>query len=246
MKILIPILLSFLASFGTLIGSLLVFVPNIGKKSTISLILAFSGTVMILISVLDLLPPSIITIFSKFNVLNASFITIASFLSGYLIINMLDKKMEGEKSILKLGILSLIALMVHNFPEGIVTFLSGVTNLKIGLKLSFAIMFHNIPEGICIALPIYIGTKSFKKAFSSTFLSCLAEPLGALLAYVFLYRYISDIMIAIILIFTAGIMITLSINSIYKESLKFNKKAYFIYGVLLSLIYIVISLIIGI
>ena len=136
--------------------------------------------------------------------------------------------------------------MVHNFPEGIVTFLSGVTNLKIGIKLSLAIMFHNIPEGICIALPIYLGTKSFKKAFSSTFLSCLAEPLGAILAYIFLYKYINDIMIAIILIFTAGIMITLSINSIYKESLKFDKNRYFIYGVLLSLIYIVISIIIGI
>lgn len=246
MKILIPILLSFLASFGTLLGSLLVFIPNIGKKSNISLVLAFSGTVMILISVIDLLPNSIITILNNFSILKALTIIITSFLTGYLIINILDKKMEGEKSLLKLGILSLIALMVHNFPEGIVTFLSGVTNLKIGIKLSLAIMFHNIPEGICIALPIYLGTKSFKKAFSSTFLSCLAEPLGAILAYIFLYKYINDIMIAIILIFTAGIMITLSINSIYKESLKFDKYRYFIYGVLLSLVYIVISIIIGI
>ena len=245
MKILIPILLSFLASFGTLIGSLLVFIPNIGKKANISLILAFSGTVMILISVIDLLPNSIITILNSFYWIIALIIITFSFLLGYLIINILDKKMEGEKSILKLGVLSLIALMVHNFPEGIVTFLSGVTNLKIGIKLSLAIMFHNIPEGICIALPIYLGTKSFKKAFSSTFLSCLAEPLGAILAYIFLYKYINNIMISVILIFTAGIMITLSINSIYKESLKFNKHRYFIYGVLLSLIYIVISLVIG-
>lgn len=242
MKILIPILFSFLASFGTIIGSLLVFIPNIDKKSNISLILAFSGTIMILISVIDLLPNSIITILNSFNILISLLIIIISFLLGYLIINYLDKKMEEEGSILKLGILSLVALMIHNFPEGIVTFLSGVTNIKLGLKLSLAIMFHNIPEGICIALPIYLGTKSFKKAFKSTLISCLAEPIGAILAYIFLYKYINDIMISVILIFTAGIMITLSINSIYKESLKFNKRKYFIYGVLLSFIYIIISI----
>lgn len=244
MKILIPILLSFLAAFGTILGSLLIFMPNIGKKSNISLILAFSGTIMILISIIDLLPNSIIIILKNFNLLVALLIIVCSFLLGYFIINYLDKKMEKEEGILKLGILSLIALMVHNFPEGIVTFLSGVTNIKLGLKLSLAIMFHNIPEGICIALPIYLGSKSFKKAFKATFLSCLAEPIGAILAYIFLYKYINDIMIAMILIFTAGLMITLSINSIYKESLRFNKIKYFIYGILLSFIYIVISIII--
>lgn len=244
MKIIISLLLSVLASFGTVLGSLLVFVPNIGKDENKSLILAFSGTVMILISVIDLLPSSIINIMGNFNILSALLIIIFSFLSGYLIINFLDKKIEGESNIYKLGLLSLIALMIHNFPEGIVTFLSGVTNLKLGIKLSLAIMFHNIPEGICIAMPIYLATKSYFKAFSSTLLSCIAEPLGAILAYVFLYRYINNIMISIILIFTAGIMITLSINSIYKESLKFNKHNYFIYGVLLSLVYIIISILI--
>lgn len=241
MKIIISLLLSVLASFGTILGSMLVFIPGIEKKENISLILAFSGTIMILISVLDLLPSSVITIFKNFNIIKALIIVIGSFISGYFIINILDKKIEGESNMLKVGLLSLIALMIHNFPEGIVTFLSGVTNIRVGVKLSIAIMIHNIPEGVCIALPIYLATSSFSRAFKSTLISCLAEPLGALLAYLFLYKYMNDIMIAIILIFTAGIMITLSINSIYKESLKFNHSKYFVLGILLSLIYIVIS-----
>lgn len=97
-------------------------------------------------------------------------------------------------------------------------------------------------EGICIAVPIAQATHSIKKGVGASALSSIAEPLGAICAYIFLKNYINEITISIVLIFVAGIMITLSINNIYKESLKLDSKNYFITGVLLSIIYILITL----
>lgn len=120
--------------------------------------------------------------------------------------------------------------------------MSSLYNPALGLKLSIAIMCHNIPEGICIAVPLSESTHSKKKGVGAAFLSSLAEPLGALVAYIFLKNYINDITISIILIFVAGIMIILSINTIYKESLKLDCKKSFLLGVLLSVVYIIITL----
>lgn len=243
MNILTPLIICTIAGLGTLIGSLLVFIPKIDKNGSMSLILGFSGTIMILISILDLLPTSISAIFTSFSTLKTFAIGIISFYLGYLIITILDKKVEKESSLYKVGILSLIGLMLHNFPEGIATFMTSINNQALGIKLSIAIMLHNIPEGICICIPIAKSTGSIKKGIGASFLASLAEPLGALIAFIFLHHYINDITIGIILIFVAGIMITLSINSIYKEAKRLEKGKCFITGVIIAIIFNLISII---
>ena len=147
----------------------------------------------------------------------------------------ISKSKKEKGSLYKLGILSMIALMLHNLPEGILTFLSSSLDIKIGLKYSIAIMLHNIPEGIAIAIPIYYSTRSKGKAFFNTFISGLSEPLGAILAYIFLYKYMSNTLISIILLMTASIMISISINDIFKETEKYNKSSV-IKGILLGII----------
>lgn len=243
MNILMPLIICTIAGFGTLIGSLLVFIPKIDKTSSMSLVLGFSGTIMILISILDLLPSSINTLLSNNSITKSIIITIVSFYLGYLIINILDKKVEEESSLYKVGILSLIGLMLHNFPEGIATFMTSINNQALGIKLSIAIMLHNIPEGICICIPIAKSTGSIKKGIKSSFIASLAEPLGAILAYIFLYHYINNITIGIILIFVAGIMITLSINSIYSEARKLEKGKFFLIGIIIAIFFNLISII---
>lgn len=243
MNILIPLIICTIAGFGTLIGSLLVFIPKIDKNGSMSLILGFSGTIMILISILDLLPTSISTIFSSFSIIKSIIISIIAFYLGYLIINILDKKVEKESSLYKVGILSLVGLMLHNFPEGIATFMTSMNNQSLGIKLSIAIMLHNIPEGICICIPIAKSTGSIKKGIGASFIASLAEPLGALIAFIFLHRYINNITIGIILIFVAGIMITLSINSIYKEAKRLEKGKCFLIGIIIAIIFNLISII---
>jgi len=143
---------------------------------------------------------------------------------------------EGIKEDLyKLGLLNMLILILHNLPEGIATFLSSYQNMSLGIKLGFAIMLHNIPEGISIAVPIYYATKNKKKAIKATLISGMAEPLGAILAFVFLKKYISVTMISITLIIVAGLMITLSIQELLPKALTYkeNKLLYlgFISGV---------------
>ena len=129
----------------------------------------------------------------------------------------------------------MIALMLHNLPEGILTFLSSMIDIKLGLKLSFAIMLHNIPEGIAIAVPIYYATRNKSKAIRATFISGLSEPLGAILAWIFLRNYINNFIISIILLFVAGLMISISINDIFEEANKYSRKNILI-GIILSII----------
>ena len=241
-NILIPLIICFIAGMGTVIGSLLVFIPNIGKTSYMSLTLAFSGSIMILISILDLLPSSVFNIMHHYSLLKGLIIIILAFLIGVITINFIDNKIEEGSSIYKVGILSLITLMIHNFPEGIATFMTSLYDTNLGIKLSIAIMLHNIPEGICIAVPIAKYTHSTMKGVGASILSSLAEPLGAICAYLFLRPFINQLTISIILIFVAGIMISLSINKLYKESLKLQEYKYFSLGVILSLIYIFITL----
>lgn len=243
MNILTPLIISTIAGLGTLIGSLLVFIPKIDKKGSMSLILGFSGTIMILISILDLLPTSIFNISRVFGIIETILISFMSFYVGYLIIKILDKKVEKESSLYKVGILSLIGLMLHNFPEGIATFMTSMNNQSLGIKLSIAIMLHNIPEGICICIPIAKSMNSIKRGIGAAFLASLAEPLGALIAFIFLHHYINDITISIILIFVAGIMITLSINSIYKEAKRLEKGKWFAIGIALAIFFNLISII---
>ena len=135
----------------------------------------------------------------------------------------------------------MLALILHNFPEGIATFMSSYKDIELGLKLGLAIAFHNIPEGISIAVPIYYATKSKKNALSKTFLSGIAEPIGAILAFIFLSKYITDELISIILLLVGGIMITLAIEVILPKAKKYNLNKFLYLGLLIGIILILIN-----
>ncbi len=125
--------------------------------------------------------------------------------------------------------------------EGIATFMSAYQDMNLGMKLAIAITLHNIPEGISIAVPIYYATKSKKKAIFRTFLSGLAEPFGALLAYLFLSQFITDVLIGFVLLFVAGIMITLSIQKLFPEALKYQENKFIWFGMGVGVVFILMS-----
>ena len=139
----------------------------------------------------------------------------------------------------------MLAIILHNIPEGIATFLSASTNQKLGLSLALAISFHNIPEGISIAIPIYFSTKNKKKAFLYTFISGFSEPVGSLIAYLFLAKYMNNFLMSILLSFIAGLMIHIALFELLKESISYkNKKKtqlFFFIGVLFMLISIILT-----
>lgn len=230
---LIPLLVSTVAGLSTLIGALLIFfkIDESKYNKFITFCLAFSIAIMIGISVFDLIPESFFQYFSVYGMSKSIILLVVAFLISYIfitILSMLIKRETKKTDLYRLGILNMIVLIFHNLPEGIATFLSSYQDLSLGIKLAIAIMLHNIPEGISIAVPIYYSTGNKKLAFRNAFISGMAEPFGAILAFIFLKKYISEMMISIILIIVAGLMITLSIQELLPESLKYkeNKALY--------------------
>ena len=233
MNTVIPMLVSTIAGLSTLIGATTIFfkVDKSKYNKFITFCLAFSIAIMIGISIFDLIPESFFQYFSVYGMSKSIILLIVAFLISYIfitVLSMIIKKETKKEDLYRLGILNMIVLIFHNMPEGIATFLSSYQDLSLGIKLAIAIMLHNIPEGISIAVPIYYSTRNKKLAFRNAFISGMAEPLGALFALVFLKNYISEMMISIILIIVAGLMITLSIQELLPESLKYkeNKALY--------------------
>jgi len=233
MNIQISLLLSILAGLGTLLGSILIFIPKLNKRDYIPLFLSISATIMLSFSIFDLIPESVFYITSNKTTGKSILLIVIPFLLGVFVIKALDKSYKENNNLKKIGILSFISLAIHNFPEGIATFLSSMVNIRLGISLSIGIMLHNIPEGICISLPLYQVTKSKKKVLITTFIASIAEPLGAIISYLFLKNYINNLTISVTLLFVAGLMITLSINNIYKEVIG-NK--YMGVGILIGLV----------
>lgn len=249
-KIIIPLILSTLAGLSTLIGAITIFF-KIKKKNLnkfISFCLSFSIAIMISISILDLIPTSFFEIVNFYGIGKTLIILLIAFIISYIIITYLSSLVEKESKgidLYKLGILNMIVLILHNLPEGIATFLSSYHSIDLGLRLSIAIMLHNIPEGISIAVPIYYATGSRKKAIKSTLISGLSEPLGAILAYVFLKRFVSELMISIVLIVVAGLMITLSIQEMLPRALKYKENKWIYLGLIIGTILVIVNVMIS-
>jgi len=228
-NIIIPFLISLIAGLSTVTGCLFTYFKPRNINNFIGITLSFSACIMVCISIFELIPEGFFYLRANHNTIYAFLSLIFMFLLGLMINYIINKKMKGRgvntSNLYRVGILSMIALMIHNLPEGILTFLSSSVDTKLGIKLALAIMLHNIPEGIAIAVPIYYSTYSRYKAVKGTLLSGLSEPLGALLAYLFLYKYISNALISYILLFVAGIMISISINDIFEEAKKYSKRS---------------------
>lgn len=241
MQIAGALLISTIAGLSTVLGSFIVFfkIKNIDKYITCCL--SFTATIMLGISIFELFPESFFTLLANHSIIFTILLIILIFVIGIIVIRIINHLLQNTNNLYKIGILNMIALILHNFPEGITTFITSMHNLDIGIKISIAIMFHNIPEGIAIAAPIYCATKNKRKAISKTFLSGISEPIGAIFAYLFLKNYIDDQLIAILLIIVCAIMITLSIEKLLPEAINHNCKKQLRVGVIIGLIALFIS-----
>lgn len=241
MEIIGALLVSTMAGLSTVLGGLVIFFKfkeeNINKFITFAL--SFSLAIMIGISITDLIPESTYMLLKSYGIGKGIVVSLVSFLIGVIAIFIIHKLMERyelkKNDLYKLGILNMLALILHNFPEGIATFMSSYKDINLGIKLAIAIALHNIPEGISIAVPIYYATNNKKEALFKTFLSGIAEPIGAIFAYIFLSKYITNNFISIILILVGGIMITLAIEVILPKAKSYNLKKQLIIGLLVGL-----------
>lgn len=235
-------ILTTLAGLSTLIGTIPIFIKTKTNKIIISS-LAFAAGVMITVSITDLIPEGINYLHKTFKLFPTILITSIFIVIGIIISMTIDKyinkKREGE--LYKIGIISMIAIILHNIPEGIATYLSSEFNFKLGLSLTIAITLHNIPEGISIAIPIYYSTKSRGKAFIYTLLSAISEPLGAILAHIFLSKIINDNIMGLLMCLIAGIMIQISFYELLPTSVKYKNKKRTIIFLIIGILFMIIS-----
>ena len=238
-------LITSIAGISTLIGFLVIYIKKKDYNKIVVSSLSFASGVMVCTSVFELIPESINLLRSNFSFLGTISLSILGIILGVIISMIISYYVPetsniSNKTLFKVGLLSMIAIILHNIPEGIATFMVSSKNINLGISLAIAIAMHNIPEGISIAVPIYYSTYSKKKAFFYTLVSGLSEPLGAILCYLFLRNIINDIILGIVLSLIAGIMLEISLKILLPNAKKYNDKIriimFFIIGIIFMLV----------
>ena len=187
-KLIISFLLTSIAGLTTLIGYFIVFL-RCDQKKIISFSLAFSGSVMLTISFLDLIREAI-NYLNYYNFFFRSLLIIFFISLGFFTSNYISYRFDNDNNLKTIGIISLIAIIIHNIPEGIITFIVSGININLGIELALAISMHNIPEGISIAVPLFYATNNKIKTFFVVLIASLSEIVGALICYLFLQNLI--------------------------------------------------------
>lgn len=228
------LIISLIAGLSTLIGYFFIYLRG-NKDKIISIFMPFTSSIMITLSIIDLIPIGIHNLYIFSNLIKL-LICIMFFFIGFFLTHIIRKKYNTDNSLYKTGIMSMIAIIIHNIPEGIATYALSSIDFKLGLLFSIAIIFHNIPEGITIAIPIYYSTNNKFKAFIYTFISGISEFIGALITMFFLYKYITNTILGILFCTISGIMIYIGFELIEINKNTKNNHIYFVIGSLFILL----------
>jgi len=263
MDILLAFTLTMLAGLSTGIGSLIAFFAKRTNTKFLSVSLGFSAGVMIFVSMREIFDKALDYITKAKGENLAGWITAAAFFCGMLFIGLIDKilpenknphesklieeeqkEIDKSKTLMRMGVFTALAIAVHNFPEGLATFVSALSEPSVAIPIFVAIALHNIPEGIAVSVPIYQATGSKKKAFLYSFLSGLSEPIGALVGYLVLMPFLNDLIFGIIFAFVAGIMVYISVDELLPSAREYGHHHLSIYGLVGGMVVMCVSLLI--
>lgn len=153
-----------------------------------------------------------------------------------------QKEKQQREQLMRLGLFTALAIGIHNFPEGMATFVSAFQDPSVAIPIVAAIAIHNIPEGIAVSVPIYQATGSRKRAFLYSFLSGLAEPIGALIGWLVLIPIMSDMVYGIIFAGVAGIMVFISVDELLPAAREYGEHHLSIYGLIAGMMVMAASL----
>jgi ZIP family zinc transporter len=260
-------LLTILAGLSTGIGSLIaLFIRNRNNTRYLSIAMGFAAGVMLYVSFTEILPEAVGDLEKIYEEegshLFGSFLGTLAFFGGMLLVALIDKiipqadnphelllaKHAHEESeirrphLMRVGILTAFALALHNFPEGVATFITTLDDVKMGIVIAVAIALHNIPEGVAVSMPIYYATGSRKKAFMYSFLSGIVEPLGAFMAYLFLMPYLTPVFMALLLAGVAGMMVFIALDQLLPAAEEYGEHHLTIYGVVAGMAVMAMSM----
>lgn len=263
-EILIAFLLTLFAGLSTAIGSAIAFFARKASTSFLSWALGFSAGVMVYLSFVEIFPKAFESLALEMNETRAYVLTTVAFFGGILLTGVIDRLVpdnvnphepkdyeepggaDGKdfNKLLRMGLFTALAITLHNLPEGMATFIAALEDPALGVTLAIAIAIHNIPEGIAVSVPIYYATGSKKKAFFYSALSGLAEPIGALLGFLVLSLFLTDTIFGIIFAGVGGIMVYIALDELLPSAEKYGAHHQVIYGLVLGMAVMAVSLII--
>lgn len=253
----IALLLTFFAGLATVVGGCFTFFIKRTNIRALSIGLGFSAGVMIFLSFTEILTNAKEMI-GKFYPNNANWLVLVGFALGLFIAILIDyfvpdhieedlfsgqeKCTNSPHRIKRAGLLTAIAISVHNFPEGMATFFVSTQNLAMGFTVAMAIAIHNIPEGIAVALPIYHATGKKRLAIWYTFLSGISEPIGAIIGLIAIQYFLPQVAVGLLFAAVGGIMIYISFDTILPLSREYGDGHYSVLGIMSGIIIVWTSL----
>lgn len=257
--------LTILAGLSTGIGGIIVLFFKRTNAKLLSVALGFSAGVMIYVSFVELFFESKRLLTASAGEETGAWLNMLSFFGGVLLIAVIDKlvpayknpheshkleeikdycELESNLKLLRVGALTALIIAIHNFPEGMATFVSSMQQPSLGLAIAVAVGIHNIPEGIAVAVPVYCATGSRKKALGWSLFSGIAEPAGALIAYGLLYPILDDAVFGILFGVVAGIMVFVSLDELLPTAQEYGEHHLSIYGLIAGMMIMAFSLIV--
>lgn len=253
--------LTLLAGLATGVGGLLAFLVKRDNSKMLSAGLGFSAGVMLYVSFVEILRHAEISLVGSMGDPAGKWLAVGCFFGGMLLSVLLDKLVPEQMSyhdinlnsqseimpsaagsLNRLGVFTAMAIALHNFPEGLATFIGAMQEPLLGVSLAIAIAIHNIPEGMSVALPIYYATGDKLRAFGFAFLSGLAEPLGGIVGYLVLRTFLDEMILGVVFAAVAGIMVYISLDELLPMARESGTGHTEIYGLMAGMMVMAVSL----
>ena len=256
--------LTVFAGLATGVGSLMSFFSRKFNPKVLAAALGFSAGVMIYVALIEIFFKAKESLEGALGDKSGYWVTVAAFFGGVGLIALIDHlipsyenphemharpedQLSDEKStdpkLMRMGFFSALAIAIHNFPEGLATFMAALTDPGLGISIALASAIHKIPAGVAVSPPIYYETKSRAQAFWYSLLSGFAEPVGALLGFFLLRRWFNDVTFGVVFAMVAGIMVYISLDELLPTAEEYGEHHIAITGVIAGMVVMAVSLV---
>ena len=263
----VALLLTVIAGLATGLGGLAVFLTNRTNGSFLALSLGFSAGVMLYVSFVEILAEASDLLSAAWGPGRGTWGMVGGFFAGIAVIAVIDRVVPhqanphefayqpsdaeadaafaapaADSRLLRTGMLTALAIAIHNFPEGFATFAAALGDPSVAVAITVAIALHNIPEGIAVAVPVFQATGSRARAIGLSFLSGLSEPLGAVIGFLLLRPFLTDALFGASLAAVAGIMVFISLDKLLPTAEKYGGHHLCVYGIVAGMAVMAVSL----
>jgi ZIP family zinc transporter len=247
--------LTSMAGLATGIGSALALLAERTNTRFLSAALGFSAGVMIYVSFVEILADAHATLSADLGPRPGAWVAVVAFFGGMALTALIDRLVPAAENpheahrveemhrrpdahLLRMGLLSAAAIALHNFPEGVATFVASLDHPKLGVSIATAVAIHNVPEGIAVAVPVFYATGSRARAF----LSGLSEPLGALAAWLLLADSLGGPLRGTLFAAVAGVMVFISFDELLPTAREYGEHHVAVYGLTAGMAVMAVSL----